>query len=596
MLKNTDPRLPASLFLRRLVFFGLVMASTVWGGRTINTILSPDDPSKLTVAIICLFTILFGWISSTFWTVLLGFVTLMRRNEPFAVPVPKPEAGPIDASARTAIIMPVHNEDVRRIFSGLQAMYESLSRTGQLERFDLFILSDSTKPEQHAAEEAAWAEICRRVNGEGRIFYRRRSMRLHKKSGNVSDFCRRWGANYKYLIPLDADSLVSGRLMVDLVRIMESRPDAGIVQTAPKGANQKSFISRIQQFTSNIYGPLHLAGSHFWQLNDAGFWGHNAIIRMEPFIKYCALPVLPGKPPFGGPILSHDFVEAALMRRAGWGVWLNYDLEESHEELPPDLLEELTRDNRWCKGNIQHFRLVFARGYTFGHRLLFLNGNMAYFSSLLWFTLLVLMTTHSFVDYFAKPQYFWEHRRLFPYWRVHYEGLSLHLLQVTLVFLFFPKVLSLVWMKFSGRDVKLFGGWARLIASVILETLFSVLLAPIKMLFHSWFVMCNLTGGKLEWNAQSRELKKVSWGRAIKSLGPASIGASLWGLLAFELDPVLFFWLSPIVVPLALSIPIVVFSSYPAVGEFFRKRRIFLAPVETSPPKELVRLNELVRP
>jgi membrane glycosyltransferase len=587
------PSLLPALLSRRLAFFSLVLLSTVYGGTTIATVMSTGGPSYLTWAIIGIFTLLFGWIAATFWTVAIGFVTLVRANEPFEIKVLHDKH--IAPDARVAVIMPVYNEDVDHIFSALQAMHESLKEAGVLHLFDFFVLSDSTEPGIYAREEAAWKEICSKTDGENRIFYRRRKVRLHKKSGNIADFCRRWGLKYKYLLPLDADSLMSAACMVDMIKIMEAHPEVGILQSSPRGANQKSFGSRIQQFTSHLYGPLHLAGNHFWQLNDAGFWGHNAILRMAPFIDHCVLPVLPGRPPFGGPILSHDFVEAALMRRAGWEVWLVYrGLDESYEELPPDLLEELARDKRWCQGNLQHLRLVFMPGFSFGHRLLFLHGNMAYFSSFFWFLLLVLLTVHAFLDSLYNPPYFSDSWSLFPHWPVHYPALSIQLLTLTAIFLFFPKVLSLVWVLWSGQNVKLFGGWGRLLTGVVLETLFSILLAPIKMVFHSWFVMVNLAGGKLEWKKQKRHMQVVSWGQAFATLIVPSLAAIAWGYFAFYINQTMFLWIMPIVLPLAFSIPIVVVSSFPALGNFFRKRQIFLVPVESSPPPVLVRFNQIL--
>jgi membrane glycosyltransferase len=340
------------LAVRRSIFFILVAVSTFMAGSTFKTILGAEGLTPLSWVIIGIFVCLFGWLSFNFWTVMFGFIVALckKDNE-----LPLPEASrPIDEKTRTALIMPVYNEEMARIYSALRATYESLKSTGQLDRFDIYILSDSVERSAILMEETAWSDLCRDVDGFGRIFYRRRKVRIHKKSGNVADFCRRWGSQYKYMIIFDADSLMEGDLLVRMVNVMEGQEDIGILQTAPMAANQISLISRLQQFASHVYGPLFFAGLRFWQLDESGYWGHNAIVRMAPFMKYCVLPNLSGGPPFGGEILSHDFVEAALMRRAGWGVWLAYELEGSYEELPPSLFEELERDRRWCQGNIQH--------------------------------------------------------------------------------------------------------------------------------------------------------------------------------------------------------------------------------------------------
>lgn len=396
------------------------------------------------------------------------------------------------------------------------------------------------------------------------------------------------------MIPLDADSLMSGQLMVNMVKLMESRPDIGILQTAPKGINQQSLLSRINQFASYVYGPLLLAGFNFWQLDDAGFWGHNAIVRLDPFMKFCALPTISGFGPLGGEILSHDFIEAALMRRAGWGVWLVYDVEGSYEELPPNFQDELARDCRWCRGNIQHLRLIFMKGISFGHRLLFLNGNMFYFSAFFWFLLLMLTTISATIGFFDQPQYFSVHYSLFPSWPVYHFHLSIELLIVTAVFLFLPKLLGIMWIVLSGRGNS-FGGAARLLLSVILETIFSIFLAPVRMFFHSWFVLSSLSGGKCDWKKQSRHLNKISFREAFKTHWVGSLTALIWGMVAFAVNQTLFLWLSIIVVPLFCAIPLSIVMSYPEVGSLFKKWGILLTPVETNTPDEVVRFNRLCR-
>ena len=586
-----DSRHALRLFLHRLSFFGLVAVSTAVAASTITIILSPQAFSPFSPWIICVFTFLFGWISVNFWTVIFGFLIELRgKEEHLRVSDP---VRPIAPGCRTAIIMPVHHEDVARIYAALQAMHEALAAAGVLEHFDFFILSDSAHRDQQISEELGWARLCARVEGFGRIFYRRRKLHIHKKSGNVTDFCRRWGGRYTYMLTLDADSLMGGELLVRLVNMMEARPDIGILQTAPMAMNQTSLVSRLQQFSGHVYGPLFMAGLRFWQLDESGFWGHNAIIRLEPFMRYCILPKLSGGPPFGGHILSHDFVEAALMRRAGWGVWLAHELRDSYEELPPNLLEELERDRRWCQGNIQHLRLMFMRGIALGHRILFLNGNLFYFSSFMWFSLLILMTSNAIVNFFHKTVYFSANWSLFPRWPVEYRELSIHLLVVTSVFLFAPKVLSFLLIILSPERLSRFGGFWRLLLSILMETFFSVFLAPIRMIFHTWYVILNLSGQKLMWKRQVRDLKKTSVGEAFRAHWTGSAGALVWAVVAYAVNETLFWWVSLIAVPLILAVPISVLFSYPSIGLFFRKIGLFLTPPEIAPSKVLSRFQEL---
>ena len=270
-------------------------------------------PYALQTSILILFGILFCWVSAGFWTALMGFLELLTGHDKYRISGASAGNEPIPEQARTALVMPICNEDVTRVFAGLRATYESVAATGDLDRFDFFVLSDSNDPDICVAEQQAWLDVCRETEGFGRIFYRRRRRRVKRKSGNLDDFCRRWGGDYKYMVVLDADSVMSGECLTSLVRLMEATPDAGIIQTAPRASGMDTLYARMQQFATRVYGPLFTAGLHFWQLGESHYWGHNAIIRMKPFIEHCALAPLPGKGAFAGAILSHDFVEVVVI-------------------------------------------------------------------------------------------------------------------------------------------------------------------------------------------------------------------------------------------------------------------------------------------
>jgi len=320
---------------RRLTLLALMIAQTVAATWAMSTVLPYHGADWLEAIIIVLFAVLFCWVSAGFWTAITGFLLLAFHGDRFVISRRATPDATIPDDARTAIVMPICNEDVQRVFAGLRATYESLQRTGHLEHFDFFVLSDSGDPDIRTAEADAWLHICRALDGFGRIFYRWRRHRVKRKSGNIDDFCRRWGGKYRYMIVLDADSVMSGDCLTRLVQLMEGAPSAGIIQTAPRAAGRDTLYARIQQFATRVYGPLFTAGLHYWQLGESHYWGHNAIIRLDPFIKHCALAPIPGKGSLSGEIMSHDFVEAALMRRAGWAVWIAYDLDGSYEEMPP---------------------------------------------------------------------------------------------------------------------------------------------------------------------------------------------------------------------------------------------------------------------
>src|SRR5437899_4867348 len=476
LLHRMRRRLPWTrvAFRRRLLLGLLVLVPTIIASGFMVGVLPHQGHTWLEVTIAAFFGALFGWISIGFWTALLGFVTLMRRRDRFAITSLEPAGGdPPAAPAEgvvAAIVMPICEEPVERVFAGLRAIHRSLERAGALDRFHFFVLSDSADPSAAVQEEEAWFDWCRAVGGFGRIFYRRRKVRLERKSGNVADFCRRWGRRYRYMVMLDADSLMTGETLVRLVELMERHPGVGMIQTAPAAVNRSSLFARLQQFASRVYGPMFAAGLHYWQLGDGQYWGHNTIIRVDPFTEHCALPRLPGREPLGGEILSHDFVEAALMGRAGWSLWLAYDLEGSYEEVPPTLLEEMRRDRRWCQGNLQHLRLLFTEGLFGAHRALFLNGALSYVSALLWFTFLTVSTVEAIQFAIRTPEYFPHGPSLFPDWPVWRPEWAYSLLAVIGMLLFFPKALSILLIVLKRRNSRAYGGVVRLTVSVLVRS------------------------------------------------------------------------------------------------------------------------------
>ena len=461
------------------------------------------------------------------------------------------------------------------------------ARPGSLEQFDFFVLSDSRNPDHWVEEEVAWDELCRLLGATGRIFYRRRRVNLKRKSGNVADFCRRWGRNYRYMIIFDADSVMTGPTLVRMLRLMEARPTMGILQSAPLIVNHDTLFARLQQFANHVYGPLFAAGLHFWQLGDGQYWGHNAIIRVAPFMQHCALPRLPGKPPLGGDILSHDFVEATLMRRAGWGVWLDYVPGGSFEEMPPNLLAELKRDRRWCQGNLQHMRLLFTRGIFPAHRALFLNGAMSYVSALFWFLFLGASTVAALVEALTEPNYFPAKFSLFPNWTVWKPEWALILLGATAVILFLPKLLSAVYILLHQRRGRDFGGGGKLLLSVLVEAIFSTLFAPIRMLFHSRFVFLTLLGQQVGWGTQARSDQGTGWLEALRFHGTELLLGVFWGAAVYLINPSFFWWLTPILIALICSIPLTMYTSRADAGRRFRQSGLFLIPEEIDPPPEL---------
>lgn len=571
--------------MRRTVLLFLVLLQTGLATHFMAAVLPYHGTQPVEAGLLVLFALLSGWVSAGFWTAIMGFLTLQFGGDRYAISASAAADTPIPPEARTAIVMPICNEHVARVFAGLQATYESLARTGNLEHFDFYVLSDSSDPGIRVAESGAWLDICRRLDCSGRVFYRWRRHRINRKSGNVADFCRRWGGKYRYMVVMDADSVMTGACLSRLVQLMEANPNAGIIQTAPRAAGRDTLYARMQQFANRVYGPLFVAGLHFWQLGESHYWGHNAIIRTEPFIRHCALGRLPGKGSLSGEILSHDFVEAALMRRAGWAVWITYDLPGSYEEMPPNLVDELQRDRRWCHGNLINFRLFLAQGFHIAHRAVFVTGAIAYVSSLFWFMFLLLSTLLLAQHTLVEPEYFTRPHQLFPLWPEWRPDRALALFGVTAAWLFLPKLLSVTLIVTRGAEQ--FGGISRMLASMFAEWLFSMLLAPIRMLFHTQFVIAALTGWRTHWKSPPREDAATGWGTALRVHGGHTLLGMAWAGSVLWLNPSFLPWLLPVVGALMLSIPISVYSSSARLGRHARRLGLFLTPEESRPPAEL---------
>jgi membrane glycosyltransferase len=577
-LDRDKGRQERSTFWEAFLFFSLVLVITGVGAYLLADYLWELGWRSSSTALWVLFTVLFGYLAFGFCHAFFGFI-LRRFRLPFAhMPKVDEEASTLQdfhVTPRVAVIIPVYNEPVDRVFAGIRAILDSVIRTSLGDAFDFFILSDSNQPEQWVIEEAAWLKLLRDPKAQDRVFYRRRPDNYAKKSGNVADFCRTWGDHYRYMIVLDADSIMTGETLVELYLRMESNPRVALIQTAPALVNGESLFGRMQQFANRLYGPVFMEGLAFWQQNGGNFWGHNAILRLRPFMEHCDLPQLPGRKPFGGHILSHDFVEAGLLRRAGWEVWLAHDLEGSYEEGPQSIIDSAIRDRRWCQGNLQHGMLLFARGLRGKTRVHLANGILGYVASPLWLLFMII-----------------------AFWRGYTEGpdsvlpekagpQALAVFVLTMVLLFSPKLLCLVDLLFDRERRRGFGGILNALTGAVVETFFSALIAPVMMLFHTRFVIWNLLGITVGWNAQRRGAQGTSWDEAISVHGIQTLLGVGIGLVTALTHPTLFAWLSPVLAGLWFSIPISVWTSRLELGMNAKREKLFLVPEESSPPREV---------
>ncbi|MQM36544.1 Glucans biosynthesis glucosyltransferase H [wastewater metagenome] len=571
--------------LRRAVFALLVLSSAAGGVFLMFSILRANDTTILEWGILALFTVTFTWIVAAFWSAVAGFVLSLARRHPLTLAAsPVPDSGP---TGRVAVVMPVYNEDPGRVLAGLEATWHSLVATGAGERFDFHLLSDTRDEAIAEAEAAGCAELAERLDADGRLFYRRRDDNAGRKAGNIADFCRRWGGRYDFMVVLDADSVMSGDALLALARTMWRHPSAGIIQTVPIPVRQRTPFGRFLQFAARLYSPMLATGLSFWQMDAANYWGHNAIIRVRAFSDCCGLPALPGRPPLGGDILSHDFVEAALMRRGGWHVYLLPEIEGSYEEVPSNLLDFAKRDRRWAQGNLQHLRLLAAYGLHPLSRVHFLMGATAYISSLLWLFMLALSTVDALTRALNQGEFFRRGYQLFPDWPVAKTTEIASLLMITVALLLLPKVLGVLRALLRADERRAFGGGWRLAWNALTETVFSVLIAPVMMVFHAGFVLAVLSGSRTGWDPQVRDGRAVAWREAARRTALATIGGLLWGGVTAWLALGFFWWLTPIVAGLVLAAPIVVCSSRLDWGEWMVRSGTWAAPEERRPPAVL---------
>ncbi len=577
------------VILARLIVFGGALALTGYGGLEMYKVVSISGTTFLQYVLLVLFVINFSWIALAATSAVLGFGWLVARR--FASP-PAPSS-PI--TAKTAIVMPVYNERTDRCFAAVQAIYESVVATREVEHFDFYVLSDTTDPDIWIAEEIAFFALRERLGAQARIFYRHRPRNVGRKAGNISDFVTRWGGAYEHMIVLDADSLMTGACVLALTRAMEADPRAGIIQSLPLILNRNTLFARLQQFAARFHGPIVAAGLSTWSGKDGNYWGHNAIIRMRAFAGHAGLPTLPGKPPFGGHILSHDFVEAALIRRGGWSVSMLPDLEGSYEEGPPSLIDLAVRDRRWCQGNLQHARVILAPGMKWSSRQHFATGIAAYVASPLWLMQLVVGLLLVLQTRFVRPEYFTREFSLYPAWPRFDAERALSLFLLTMAVLLVPKALGLLFALADRRARRGAGGAIRLTISAFLEVIASALLAPVLMLIQSGSVFQILFGRDTGWNPQRRDDGSIPLPDIIRRHFWHTAFGVLAGVTAYGLSPYLFAWMSPTILGLVLAIPLSAASGRLSLGLALRRLGILVTPEEGEVPPIVTRANALTR-
>ena len=552
-------------------------------------LLATDSFGPLDLLIVILVALLFGWTAFSFLSAVAGFiVSVGPRTCDLGL---GPDDPTPELNSRTAILAPVYNEAPQPVFARLQAICESVATAGSAAHFDLFVLSDTTDTTVRATEYAYYTRLKRRLGGGVRVYYRHRSQNLARKAGNIADWVRRFGGAYEHMVVLDADSLMEGETLTRLAGAMEANPDVGLIQTAPTIVNRHTLFARTEQFASRLYGPMLARGVAWWSGSEGNYWGHNAIIRVRAFADQAGLPTLEGRKPFGGDILSHDFVEAALLRRAGWRVCMAGHLGGSYEESPPTLAALLARDRRWCQGNLQHVKVLRAKGLHWISRFHLLRGVSAYAVAPLWLALLfsaAMLPLHS-------QWGMWPGASL----PADTEVNSFDLAAVSLVsvisigLLIGPKVLAYIQMLLTPRERIRFGSARMAAANLVIETLLSTLVAPLIMLSHSRSLIDVLAGRDSGWAAQARDETDTTPRQAMRLHAVDTGVGALFAAAAMASSPMAFLMMAPVIVGLLLAIPLAVMFANAQVGHAARRAGVLLAPEETKPPQILARANAL---
>jgi len=556
----------AAVLLGALAFGALV-------GALVLSALGLKGLTGLEAVTVALSVLLSVWVGFGFTSALAGFAVVLARWRTQA------STAAVAANGRTAILLPAYNEDPGLIFSGVQAMWEDLVRAEASDRYDIFVLSDTREAAIARAEGVAFLRLRARLNGGRQIHYRRRAENVDRKAGNIGEWVERFGAAYDFMLVLDADSLMTAETILALTAQIEGDPKAGLVQSVPTIVNARTPFARLQQFASRLYGPVFAAGQQWWSGEEGNYWGHNAIIRVAAFAESAGLPHLEGRRPWGGHIMSHDFIEAALLRRRGWTVRTAADLGGSYEESPPTLLDTAVRDRRWCQGNLQHARLLKTAGLHWVSRLHLLLGISAYLVSPLWLILLLCGAVVWSREHFARGSTEATHVA----WAF---GLTMALLAI-------PKLLALTLALSSPERRKGFGGAGRLIAGVTLETLGSVLITPVTMVMQAVSVFDVLVGRDSGWKPQRREGAELSSREAWRA-HRWHVALGLAGAVgAWLTDRSLLVWAGPVFLSLALSAALSFHTARqrgvgaPAVPRLLR------IPEDAAPPHVLTRAREL---
>jgi len=584
--RHIEPRHPtAAVVFARFILIAVSLGVTTYGVYQMLQVVRFASMTWLQGLMIFFFTISLAWIAFAAGSVIAG--ASKHRD-----PRPNPTAG--TGNTLTALVMPIYNEDPTRTTAALQAMAEALGQMGTNRAFEIVMLSDSTSADAWIRETAAVDRLRRALAPIMPVWYRRRWRNVARKSGNLEDFVTRWGGRYDHMIVLDADSLIAASTLTRLTQMMHADPELGILQTAPQLIGARTLFGHLQQFAACTYGPVISRGLAAWSGDSGNYWGHNAIIRVRAFAQCCGLPELEGRKPFGGHVLSHDFVEAALIRRGGWKVRMATDCGGSWEESPPSLIDVAIRDRRWAQGNLQHLKIIGASGLNLASRVHLGIGIMSYLSSPLWLLMLAIGFALAVQSHLIRPEYFNHDFQMFPTWPRFNVELMMALFWFSMVVLLIPKTLGLIRALVSREVRRGAGGVIGIAASFVLEVILSALYAPVMMLMQSRHVFEVFMGRDSGWHPQRREGGSTTWGEAWHFHKRDMLLACMATAVFWFLSPSLLAWVSPALLGLLLAVPLSRASGSAFLGRALSKVALLRTPEEVQRPALLVRRAELV--
>lgn len=580
------PRRAAALVndmtLRRWIVALSTIVMGVAGWKATFDTVALGGVTRLEAVVLVLLAPLFLALSLWFCTAVAGFAILLGKpKDPLGIDSEKPMP---KLHTRTAVLMPVHNEDAAAVFARLRAMDASLAETGMSRHFDIFVLSDTRDAQVALAEQACFARFRREAHSN--VYYRVRKENTGRKAGNIADWVSRWGGAYEHMLVLDADSLMTGEAMVRLADAMERHPGAGLIQTMPMIINGQTIFARTLQFATRLYGRVAWTGLAWWSGTESSFWGHNAIVRTRAFAETCGLPQLAGPKPFGGEVMSHDALESALLRRGGWSVHLAPYLEGSYEESPSNLLDFATRDRRWCRGNVQHVPLVALPGLHWMSRLHLVIGVLSYALSPLWFIALSAgITSRALMPELKKAAFTMADLQAAAHALIDWREIqaTAWAMIITFVLLFGPKILGAILVLSRKAEVKGFGGKRRMAAGLAVEMLLSALVAPMLMFTQTRAIVEILAGKVGGWATQRRDADKVSFKEASAAMGWISVAGLVLGGV-FWFTPDLFTSTAPILLGLVLAVPLTMLGAHKAAGLKLKANGLFMTPEERRPP------------